>query len=117
MAEVAGKIGMKILTIALGIPVGIATKKIVERVWAMARPDDPPRKPSERGAMWTDAMGWAALSAAGVVAAEFATRRGAEKTFRAITGNAPPPPKPGKAARKLEAAQAKVDARDAAAKS
>lgn len=105
MSNVAGKIGLKILTIAVGIPVGIATKKIVERVWVAARPDDPPRKPSDRDAQWTDAMVWAALSAAGVVAADVLTRRGAEKTFRALTGVEPPAPKPSKHAKHLEAAQ------------
>ena len=47
---------MKLITIAIGIPVGIATKKTVERTWAAARPDDTPRKPNESGVHWGDAI-------------------------------------------------------------
>jgi hypothetical protein len=108
MANVAGKIGMKLATIAVGIPVGIVTKKLVERTWATARPGDPPRKPSEPGVRWADALAWAALSAVGVVAADLLTRKGAESAWRALTGSEPPPPKPSKAQKKLEKAQDKV---------
>ncbi|MCU1657202.1 MAG: hypothetical protein JWO57_1858 [Pseudonocardiales bacterium] len=109
MANVAGKIGMKIMTIVVGIPVGIVTKKIVERVWAAGRPDRPPRKPSEPGVRWGDALAWGALSAAGVVAADLVTRRGAESVWRTLTGSEPPPPKPSKAQKKVEQAHDKVD--------
>ena len=84
------KIGMKAISVVVGIPVGIATKKLVERAWLTARPEDPPRKPSESDVRWSDALGWAALSAAGVVAAELVTQRSAKAAFRAITGNEPP---------------------------
>jgi len=93
-------IGMKVLSIAIGIPAGIVTKKAVERVWLAVRPEDPPRKPSQRDAGWSDAIAWAALSGAGVVVTELITRRGSEAAFRAITGNEPPPPKPTKAEKK-----------------
>jgi hypothetical protein len=94
------KIGIKVIGIMIGIPVSIATRKAVERVWAKTHPDDPPRKPSEAGVRWVDAITWGALSAAGVVVADLATRRGAEATYRAVTGNEPPPGKPSKAEKK-----------------
>ena len=97
MANIAARIGMKVTTIIGGIPVGIITKKVVERAWAMARPDDPPRKPSEAGVRWGDAISWAALSAAGVVVADLMTRKGAESAWRNVIGIEPPAPKPGKA--------------------
>jgi hypothetical protein len=84
------KIAMKGISVVIGIPVGIVTKKVVERAWLTARPDDPPRKPSEPDVRWTDALGWAALSAAGVVIAELVTQTSAKAAFRAITGNEPP---------------------------
>jgi len=87
---VGAKIGMKAISVVIGIPVGIVTKKLVERAWIAARPEDPPRKPSEPEVRWTDALGWAALSAAGVVVAELVTQRSAKATFKAITGNEPP---------------------------
>lgn len=90
------KLGLKLMTAMIGIPVGIATKKAVERAWLAARPEDPPRKPSEAGVRWVDALGWAALSAVGVVVADLISRRGAEATYRALTGSEPPPPKPAK---------------------
>jgi hypothetical protein len=40
------------------------------------------------------------MSAAGVVVADLVTRRSAEATYRAVTGNEPPPPKPSKAEKK-----------------
>jgi|tagenome__1003787_1003787.scaffolds.fasta_scaffold20022672_1 Protein of unknown function (DUF4235) len=95
------KIGIKAMSVVIGIPVGIVTKKLVEQVWTLARPDDPPRKPSENDVHWVDAIAWAALSAAGIVAADLLTRRSAEAAFRAITGSEPPPAKPHKSAKKL----------------
>jgi hypothetical protein len=90
MANVAGKIVMKLLTVAVGIPVGIATKKAIEQTWASARSEDTPRKPSQPGVRWSDAIAWAALSAAGAVLANLLTRRGAEEVWRTVIGTEPP---------------------------
>lgn len=109
---VGPKIGMKLMSIAISIPVGIVTKKVVQRTWVAARPADPARKPSDPDVHWADAIGWAALSAAGVVAAELLTRRGAESAWRTITGSEPPPPKPTKAQKKLEKAAEKAGVTD-----
>jgi hypothetical protein len=87
---VAAKIGMKAISAVIGIPVGMLAKKAVERAWLAARPEDPPRKPSEPGVRWGDALAWAALSAVGIVVAELVTQRSAQAAFRALTGNAPP---------------------------
>lgn len=87
---VAAKIGMKAITVVIGIPIGIASKKAVEHAWLALRPHDPPRKPSEPDVHWTDALGWAALSAAGIVLAELIAQSSAKATFKAITGNEPP---------------------------
>jgi Protein of unknown function (DUF4235) len=102
------KIGMKLMSIVIGVPVGILTKKVVERTWLAARPENPPRKSTDTDVQWGDAIGWAALSAAGIVVAELVTRRGTQVAYRAITGNEPPPPKPGKDAKKLEKAASKA---------
>jgi hypothetical protein len=104
------KIGIKVLSLVLGIPVGIATRKTVEKVWAVARPDDPPRRTSEPGVDWADAIAWAALSGVGIVVADLLTRRGAAVAFQAITGSPPPPTKPSKASKKLEKASEKSPA-------
>ncbi len=107
---IASKIGIKIINTAISIPVGIATKKIVERTWAAARPDDPPRKAKDADTRWADAIGWAVLSAAGIVVAEFLTRQGTDIAYRKLTGLEPPPPKPSKAAKKLAQASEKARA-------
>jgi hypothetical protein len=65
MANVAGKIGMKVITIAVGIPVSIATRKAVERIWVAAGPDRP-RQATDDGVQWADAIAWAALTAIGM---------------------------------------------------
>jgi hypothetical protein len=94
MANVVGKLGYKLVSVGVGIPVGIATRKLVQRVWIAARPDDPPRKPTDPEVSWSDAMGWAALSAAGVAVAELVTMKGASSVWRAVTGREPPVKKP-----------------------
>jgi hypothetical protein len=103
------KIVMKLISFGVGIPVGIATKRVVEGAWHATRGEEPPRKPSDPGVRWADAIGWAALSAAGIVAAELATRRGAEEVWRRVIGTEPPPPKQSKAQKKLGQAQDKAD--------
>jgi hypothetical protein len=90
MANVGGKLVMRLITLAISIPVGIATKKAVEGIWSSARSSDTPRKPSEAGVRWGDAIGWAALSAAGMVVADLVTRRGAEEVWRTVMGTEPP---------------------------
>jgi Protein of unknown function (DUF4235) len=87
---VGAKIGIKAISVVIGIPIGIASKKAVEHAWLALRPNDPPRKPSEPDVRWTDALGWAALSAAGIVLAELITQSSAKATFKAITGSEPP---------------------------
>jgi hypothetical protein len=106
----AAKIGIKAMSIVIGIPVGIATKKAVEKVWAMARPEGPPRKASETGVRWSDAVAWGALSAVGIVVADLVTRRSAEAAYSAITGNAPPPAKADRGAKTLAKASEKSKA-------
>jgi hypothetical protein len=105
----AGKIGIKLISIAIGIPVSIATRKLIESAWHAARPEDPPRRPHEQGVRWVDAVAWGVVSAAGVVVADLVTRRGAEVTYRAITGNEPPPAKQGKAEKKAAASKQKAE--------
>ena len=107
MANVAGKLTMKVLTVLVGIPVGILTKKLVARLWVAARPEDPPHTVNERDARWADAIGYAALASGAAVAAKLVTRKGAEHTYRTLTGLEPPPPPPTKAERKLAKAAAK----------
>jgi hypothetical protein len=108
MANAAGKITMKIMTIAVGIPVGIATKRLVNGAWNMARTEDTPRKPAERDVRWGDAIGWAALSGVGVVVADLVTRRGAEELWRTLVGGEPPARPGTKAQKKQERAQRKA---------
>jgi hypothetical protein len=105
MAHIAGRLTMKVLSVAVGIPVGIATKKLVARTWVMLRPQDPPHSVKEREAHWADAMGYAALASAAAVGAKLVTRKGAEHTYRTIVGLEPPPSPPTKAEKKLAKAQ------------
>lgn len=98
----AAKIGIKVMAVVIGIPVSIATRKLVDAAWHAARPEDPPRKPHEEGVRWVDAVAWGAMSAAGVVVADLITRRSAEATYRVVTGNEPPPAKQSKAQKKAD---------------
>lgn len=110
MANIAGKVSMRVLTMAIGIPVSIATKRIVEKAWHAARPEDPPRRADDDGVRWGDAIAWAALSGAGMVLADLLTRKSAESTYRVLTGLEPPEGKTPKSQKKLAGAQRKVEA-------
>ncbi len=94
MANPVGKLGFKLVTVAVSIPVGILARKGVEKLWHAARPNDPPHAPGEPGTSWGDALGWAALSAIGVAAAELVSLKGAAELWRTLTGSEPPV-KPG----------------------
>jgi uncharacterized protein DUF4235 len=109
MAHVVEKTTMKLIAVGVGIPVAKATKKLVEGAWHAARPADAPRHPDDRGVRWVDAIGWAALSAAGVVLADLLTRKAAEEVWRTLMGTEPPPRPKTKAEKKLEKAQEKAD--------
>ena len=90
MAQAAGKVGIKVMTVVIGIPISIATRKAIRKIWDSTRGGDTPRKPSEPGVQWSDAVIWAALSGAGVVIADLISRRTAEGAYRALSGNQPP---------------------------
>jgi Protein of unknown function (DUF4235) len=90
MANVVGRIGWRITTIAVGIPVGIAAKKGVEKAWAAFRPANPPRAAKDPDVTWGDALGWAALSAVGVAVAQLVTTKGAASLWRRLVGAEPP---------------------------
>jgi hypothetical protein len=115
MAGAGSRVGMKLLSTLIGIPVGIVTKRLVDKTWVAARPDDPPKTVDDRRARWSDAVSWAALSAAGVAVAELATRKGAEAAYRRVFRAEPPPPKPTKAEKKAQKKLDKVDKTEAPA--
>lgn len=115
MAASGGKFVMKILTLALRIPIAIAVRKVIARVWAALRPDVEKRNPKDAGVRWSDAVVWSALSAVGVTASQLLTRKGAEETFRVISGNVPPPPPPSRAQKKAAKKVAKKQRKHAIA--
>jgi hypothetical protein len=100
MANPVGKLGFKLVTVAVSIPVGILARKGVEKLWLAARPQDPPRSPDEPGVSWVDAVGWAALSAIGIAAAELISLKGAAEVWRTLTGGEPPTERAEKADKK-----------------
>jgi hypothetical protein len=89
MANIGAKIGMKVLTIAVGIPVGLATRKLVEKVWIAAGPDRP-RQAADDGVQWADAISWAALTGVSMAVADLLTRKGAEEIYHTVLGSKPP---------------------------
>ena len=101
------KLVMKILTLVLRIPIAIAIRKLVERAFVSLRPAAQKREAKEGGVRIADALTWAALTGAGVAAAQLVSRKGAEETFRVITGNEPPPPPPTKEEKKAAKKAAK----------
>jgi NADPH:quinone reductase-like Zn-dependent oxidoreductase len=90
MAGAAGKLSVKVLTMLIGIPVGIATRKITQKTFVAVRPGAEYHEAEDAGVDWTDALIWAAISGVGFAAAELLTRRGAQEVYHVITGNEPP---------------------------
>ena len=88
MANLGGKLTMKVLTVAIGIPIGIASRSAVERVWIAAGPDRP-REAKDDGVQWADAIGWAALMGVGMTVADLLTRKSAEEAYRFFLGAKP----------------------------
>ena len=89
MANPAGKLGFKLVTVAVSIPVGILARKGVEKVWFASVPM------TRRLALGTrrqldGRIGWAALSAVGIAAAELISLKGAAEVWRTLTGSEPP---------------------------
>jgi hypothetical protein len=89
MAHFGAKIVMKIMTIGVGIPVGIASRKFVEKVWVATGPDRP-YKTKHEGVQWMDAISWAALTAVTMAAADLINRKGAEEVYYTLIGEKPP---------------------------
>ncbi|MBV9594386.1 MAG: DUF4235 domain-containing protein [Actinobacteria bacterium] len=90
MANPAGTAAFKLISLAVRIPVGIATRKAVEKVWLGIRPGDPSHDPRDPDASWGDAIGWALVSALGVAVAELVTTKGASEVWRTVVGTEPP---------------------------
>ena len=90
MGNPAGKIVFKLLSVGIGIPVGIAARKGIEKAWLAARPGDPPRKAKDPATGWPDAIAWAAVSGVGLAIAELITYKGATAAYRALTGSRSP---------------------------
>ena len=93
MANLGAKVTMKLITMAVGIPIGIVTKNVVERIWVAAGPDSP-RTADDEGVQWADAISWAALTAVAMTVADLLTRKGAEEIYRMAFAKTPPPAKP-----------------------
>lgn len=104
MANFGAKLTMKVLTIAVGIPVGIATRKAVEKIWVAAGPDRP-RTAADDGVQWADAISWAALTGVGMAVADLATRKGAAEIYRTLLGSRPPAAVKPKASKKVAKAE------------
>src|SRR5262245_7508950 len=111
MANIVGKVGWRITTLAVGIPVGVAVKKVIDRAWDAARPGRPPRGTKDPNANWGDAITWAALSAVGVAVTQLATTKGATTLWRKLVGAEPPPYEKAKADKdKADAKAAEAEA-------
>lgn len=99
----------KIATILVSIPVAKAVQKGVAAVWVKARPQNPSTDPKNRQADWKDAVGFAALTAAGTAATDVLIRKASDKAYTAATHLEPPADPPTKAEKKLLKAQAKAE--------
>ena len=96
------KIVLRVLTLIVSIPIAKAVRKAIDGVWQAARPDNPPRLAGDTKVKAADAITWAALSAAGIVAGELLTRAASETAYRAVMGTEPPASSNGKKSKKAK---------------
>ena len=90
MASFVEKTGWRLINAAIGVPVAIGVSRGIAQIWISARPGNPPRRPTEPGVVWSDAAGWAALSAVGVAVGQLVTTRTSATVWRGLTGTEPP---------------------------
>ena len=93
----SGRLSVRLMTTAISIPVAMASRFVIDRIWIAAHPDNPPRLLTDRDVKWSDAIAYAALRAAGFATTEILTREIVAVGYRRVTGNEPPPPKPTRA--------------------
>jgi len=108
---------MKVLTILASIPITKGVQVVIAKVWSKLRPAQPTTNAQDPSVKAGDAIAYAALSAAGVVAAQLLTRKSAETAYRKVLGLEPPPPPPTRVEKRLakqEAKEAKAAAKAAA---
>jgi hypothetical protein len=109
MAHLGAKIVMKVVTIGVSIPVGLAARTFVEKVWVAAGPDRP-REAKDNGVQWVDAISWAALTGITTAAADLLSRKFAEEVYHTIIGQKPPVTARPTASRKVRKAKPKYPA-------
>jgi hypothetical protein len=86
----AGKLGYKVLA-ALGATAGGAmARKLLDRGWRSATGKEPPENPEHPDVRWTEAVSWAAGSAAVVAIARLVAKRRVAATWRRASGSLPP---------------------------
>lgn len=89
MGDTAGKLTIKFATMAIGIPVGIATRRGVVRAWAAITTDQPPSAAGHRRVEWSDDVVLAIVSSASVVLSQRLVRNGVERAYRVLFGEPP----------------------------
>lgn len=90
MSGPIGKVGFKLIGIAISVPTGIIVRKSLHKAWVRSRGVEPPTKPKAPENDWLEAITWAGVSSVVAAATQVATERGAAKAYRALTGvNAP----------------------------
>lgn len=93
MSGGASRIGFRLLSMVVAIPVGKAIASASGKAWAAARPNDPPHDPKQVQTNWVDALIFAGITGLSAAAAEILTTKGADTLWRAMTGRPSPRPK------------------------
>jgi uncharacterized protein DUF4235 len=93
MAGGPSRLVFTVLTTVVAIPVSKAVSKATGKVWAAARPGNPPHNPKEVQTNWADAIIFAVITGLGAATAQLLTTKGADTLWRAATGTPSPRPK------------------------
>jgi hypothetical protein len=100
MAGPIGKVGFKIIGMAIGVPAGMVVNKTLRKAWVRSRGSQPPGNPKSPDTDWLEAVTWAGVSAAVLTAGQVVVARSSEAVYRFLTGAEPPGREPAEAAAK-----------------
>ncbi len=85
------KIAWKVVAGIAGAAAAVIVTKVLNLVWAKARPDPPPENPADPETGWGEALLWTAATGIGMGVARMIAQRGAAMGWQKATGHVAPP--------------------------
>jgi uncharacterized protein DUF4235 len=75
MADKGGDIGIRAVSAIAAMSAAFATRKVLNKAWTKITGKEPPAHPEDPDVGWTEAMGWAMITAVAISAARLLATR------------------------------------------